>query len=1037
MSSAAGGGAAQEETAIDPVKFFKRLDYIKNCWQSKKASWGNSDVLCFLYGASSEDIIYSKSISIHLFLFGYELTNSISIITTNEFYFMGSKNACALLQAVFTSKPDASTKLVLIQKEKDDVKNRENFQYLANAIRKSGSKVGSIFKAEYPGTFVKSWIDLIESALLEKVEITSAVSLMLAAKDPEEVDFSRKAAILSNKVMKHGFVAKMETIVDEDSLIPHSNLCRDVESIVTDPSKIDIKVQKGFVDSCFSPIIQSGGKYDIRVSAQSDDSHLKPDIVICSLGAKYRNYCANISRTFLFDPPPKVDSTYKLLTKVHAKCLDAMKAGQEMKTVYAEAVAFVQETAPDLVQYLPKSFGFCMGIEFRDSSLLLNATNANLFVPNMIFNLSVGFQGIPLSEDDKANQSKVYADMTTFSLLIADTVCILSEGFPDTLTKLSIEDVYYNIGDKDEKNEEPERKFGDFNGQFEERRSGRLANSGQSVLESSYIREAKQKELMEKAIAEGKRRVRLGLKSDSNEKSLAEAVDLNVFRSSKDFSSEASPNKVVLDARNEVLFVPVMGQPVPFHVSLIKSVVYTAGDPESYLRINFLTSGMAIGKDVNPNTKLLIEKYAGTLGFIKEMTFRSRSRREMEKINADFTELKKKMRQRDQQAEEERNIVSQSKLIKIRDPANRNPRLQDVSMKPTISVKKCIGNLEAHQNGLRFTSTKGETLDVMYENVKHCIFQPCINITTVLIHFHLKDPIMIGKKKQKDVQFYTDVVESSLNLEGSRRSYGDADELGEEQREREKRRKLNIAFRDFCKKVSQLAEYYKFSLPIETPDKDIVFTGSHAREIVTIQPTAKCLVNVSEFPPFVVPLVDIEHVHFERVTFGSKHFDMQIIMKDWSQPVKKISMVDIKLKDLIQEWLTAVKITYTQGKETFGWEAILKAAIAERDVWYETVDADGEPRVQEPGWSWLNPAEESEEEDEEESSYESDEDSDESSDDDDDDESDFDEDEDGSDDDEDDDEDEEEEEEEEDSEEERRKRKSQKSKEVASKKSRY
>ena len=97
---------------------------------------------------------------------------------------------------------------------------------------------------------------------------------------------------------------------------------------------------------------------------------------------------------------------------------------------------------------------------------------------------------------------------------------------------------------------------------------------------------------------------------------------------------------------------------------------------------------MAIGKDVNPNTKLLVEKYAGVLGFIKEMTFHSRSRREMEKLNAEFNELKKKMRLHDQQAEEEKNIVSQSKLIKIRDPANRNPRLQDVSMRPTISGKK-------------------------------------------------------------------------------------------------------------------------------------------------------------------------------------------------------------------------------------------------------------------------------------------------------------------------------------------------------------
>ena len=95
---------------------------------------------------------------------------------------------------------------------------------------------------------------------------------MLAVKDPEEVDFCKKTAILSSEVMKHGFVFKMEAMIDEDSLVPHNSLCRDVESIVADPSKIGIKVKKGLVDSCFSPIIQSGGDYDIRVSAQSNDS---------------------------------------------------------------------------------------------------------------------------------------------------------------------------------------------------------------------------------------------------------------------------------------------------------------------------------------------------------------------------------------------------------------------------------------------------------------------------------------------------------------------------------------------------------------------------------------------------------------------------------------------------------------------------------------------------------------------------------------------------------------------------------------------
>ena len=39
----------------------------------------------------------------------------------------------------------------------------------------------------------------------------------------------------------------------------------------------------------------------------------------------------------------------------------------------------------------------------------------------------------------------------------------------------------------------------------------------------------------------------------------------------------------------------------------------------------------------------------------------------------------------------------------------------------------------------------------------------------------------LGKKKQKDVQFYTEVIEASENLESSRRSAYDPDELDDEQ----------------------------------------------------------------------------------------------------------------------------------------------------------------------------------------------------------------------------------------------------------------
>lgn len=79
------------------------------------------------------------------------------------------------------------------------------------------------------------------------------------------------------------------------------------------------------------------------------------------------------------------------------------------------------------------------------------------------------------------------------------------------------------------------------------------------------------------------------------------------------------------------------------------------------------------------------------------------------------------------------------------------------------------------------------------------------------MHFHLKDHIMIGKKKQKDVQFFTDVIDASVNLEGSKKYQNDADELMEEQRERELRKRLNLSFKDFSIKLQKVLSTLNFA----------------------------------------------------------------------------------------------------------------------------------------------------------------------------------------------------------------------------------
>lgn len=55
-------------------------------------------------------------------------------------------------------------------------------------------------------------------------------------------------------------------------------------------------------------------------------------------------------------------------------------------------------------------------------------------------------------------------------------------------------------------------------------------------------------------------------------------------------------------------------------------------------------------------------------------------------------------------------------------------------------------------------------------NIKHAFFQPADNEMIALVHFHLTHPIMVGKKKTNDVQFYTEVMDSVQTLDAGRRS---------------------------------------------------------------------------------------------------------------------------------------------------------------------------------------------------------------------------------------------------------------------------
>jgi nucleosome binding factor SPN SPT16 subunit len=213
---------------------------------------------------------------------------------------------------------------------------------------------------------------------------------------------------------------------------------------------------------------------------------------------------------------------------------------------------------------------------------------------------------------------------------------------------------------------------------------------------------------------------------------------------------------------------------------------------------------------------------------------------------------------------------------------------------------------------------------------------------------------MFGKKKHIDVQFYTEVGEITTDL-GKHQHMHDRDDLAAEQAERELRHKLTTAFKSFCEKVEAMT---KNDVEFDTPFRDLGFPGAPYRSTVLLQPTSGCLVNLTEWPPFVISLEDLELVHFERVQFHLKNFDMVFIFKNYHRKVSMINAIPMNMLDHVKNWLNSCQIHFTEGIQSLNWAKIMK-----------TITDDPEGFFESGGWSFLEPDSDSEaevEDDEEE-----------------------------------------------------------------------
>ncbi|CAF2841546.1 unnamed protein product [Rotaria sp. Silwood2] len=878
------------DIVIDGARSLERIRRLYSLWRNNDEADSSTndnnalrsvDAIVIIRGQKEDDFTYSKSAAMQTWLFGYEMHDVLVVFCQDSvIIFAGAKklNYLKQIESEHNNKENAPRNFNFITRKENDEKS---FDDIIKQIKMShqGKTLGVFSKDKMEGPFCEQWQNCLNQHSLTTVDISSSIGYLLAVKDNEELSLIRKACDITGKLYSKHLKDQIINIVDSERKVKHSKLSEGLESALNDEKYVS-SVDVNYVEMCYPAIVQSGGNYNLKFSANVDKNtlHYGGSSIICAFGIRYKSYCSNVVRTLLVNPSEEMKKTYQFLLDCEEVILQELKHDVLLCNVYKMVREKVEKERPEFLNKMTVNLGTALGIEFRESTIAITSKCTARAKKGMTFQMN----------NQKLNEScTIYTsskkDISHIAIILKD------DGTQDDIDDTPAIAPRRAAAEKARIDPKiPEESRQDYQKtllrRLNERAEARLTSQGDKVS------------------AEKARKINNSYKSEGQLPQDPDIQDLKLY----------------MDKRYETLILPINGTPTPFHISTIKNVSLAVEGEYIYLRINFFHPG-GIGKQADTIDKENV--------YIKELTYRASTDKKDDVVPASnnlshihklILEIQKKFKDQEQERKQMEGVVKQDALIL--NPSKTNPKLKDLYIRPSLTNKKINGTLEAHTNGFRYTSVRGDKIDILYSNVSHAFYQPCDNEMIMLIHFHLKHAIVFGKRKQTEVQFYTEVGELTTDL-GKHRNMHDKDDVLAEQAEHELRNKLKGAFQTFIDKVLQQKS---FPFEFETPFRPLGFHGTPHRSMVLILPTTTCVVQLTEWPPLVIVLDEVELIHFERVHFQLKNFDMVFIMKDYSKKTQSIQAIPMAELDPIKNWLNSCDICYTEGPQSLNWAKIMK-----------------------------------------------------------------------------------------------------------------
>jgi nucleosome binding factor SPN SPT16 subunit len=413
------------------------------------------------------------------------------------------------------------------------------------------------------------------------------------------------------------------------------------------------------LDWILGPIVQSGGKFDLKWQTDADEQPLHPGIIIAAMGLRYKSYCSQIARTFMVDPNKSQESNYKFLLAVHNLILKEIRDGVAVKDVYSKAHSLIRSKKPELEKHFLKNVGYGIGLETKDPTLVLSGKNSRTLRDGMTLCITTGFSDIQ-NPDPQDKNSKVY------SLVLTDTVRVTSNEVVVFTGEAPVDADATSFFFKDEEEAQPTPK--------KEKKDSRVGAVATKNITSTRLRSERnsapdddadkrrrehQKELAGKKQKEGLIKYAEST-ADKNGVEIKKFKRFESYKRDNQFPPKIRDMGIVLDQKNATIVLPVMGRPVPFHINTIKNASKSDEGEWAFLRINFLSPGQGVGrKDEQPFED-------ASAHFVRSLTFRSMDGDRYADIATQISNLKRESVKKEQEKKDMEDVVEQEKLIEIR-----------------------------------------------------------------------------------------------------------------------------------------------------------------------------------------------------------------------------------------------------------------------------------------------------------------------------------------------------------------------------------